>query len=148
MLQRIQTVFFLVAIILLAIPFIGMNLFSIEDPENASTISIYSINVLKKNGGQNNDWWILLIALIVVIGFTIFKFKNRKQQHFLAWIAFVLAMLTPLWFFLGAFSLAENHSVNTNFFMYLLFLPMIFILLGIRGIRKDMKLIDSLNRLR
>jgi len=94
----------------------------------------------------------VIIALLV---FAILSFKHRKRQLTLAVLALALHVLTAAWMVLGAFveanACADCEQVSVDswgipFFIFVL--GVVPIILGIRGNRKDQKLIDSLDRLR
>jgi hypothetical protein len=156
MLQRIQTVYFSLAVILMALPLFGMELFSFHLDKGEVIVSAFTYSfagteeVLKKN-----DIWLLTVVEIIFALIIIFSYKWRGRQLFIGWILFVLNLLTTGWIFLAAF--VESNScpackiapqLQFGTVLFISALAFIFIFLGIMGVRKDKKTIDSLNRLR
>jgi len=101
-----------------------------------------------------------LFALIVIAGLlsfaAIFLFKNRKLQKQMTLLAFLLAIIiVPLeYFMVESFKSAQQEkgvSFTQNYCMIGAILPILMVILlflAYRGIRKDEKLIKSLDRLR
>jgi MFS-type transporter involved in bile tolerance (Atg22 family) len=97
----------------------------------------------------------LLLIVIFAIGvlslICIFLFKNRKFQYRMT----ILAMLLTIgYIFLQYFMIEQfkkDNAVQTGSYQVAALLPIamvIFLVLAARGIRKDQKLIKSLDRLR
>lgn len=155
MLQRIQTVYFALAIVLISLPLFGMELFSFHLDKGMVSVNAYQF--VFPNGEQllKNDIWILNAIQIIFAIWIIFSFKFRSRQVFIGWILLLLNMLTTAWVYLSAYVKsnscldckvkADLHFDNIFFISALAF---IFIFMGIRGVKKDKKLIDSLDRLR
>lgn len=156
MLQRIQTVYFALALILIALPLFGLELFSFQLDKGEVFVSAYNYTMpafgesLKKN-----DVWLLAVVEIIFVLVIIFSYKWRGRQIFIGWILFVLNILTTSWIFLAAY--VESNSctackvapqLHFGSMLFVSGLAFIFIFLGIMGVRKDKKTIDSLNRLR
>jgi hypothetical protein len=86
----------------------------------------------------------------------IFSFKMRHRQIFLGWILLILNIFSSAWIVLGA--VVEPSQCTTcgeeatnlafGFVFYAHAIAFVLVFLGIRGVRKDKKTIDSLNRLR
>jgi len=77
----------------------------------------------------------------------IFLYKNRKQQFRIALIALLASVVNIVLFFLEArkFVAGEGNYTLTAAFA---FAVPVFIILALRGIKKDEKLVKSLDRLR
>ncbi|HTR30840.1 MAG TPA: DUF4293 domain-containing protein [Puia sp.] len=149
MLQRKQTVWMLLALICAALTF---------------KFPFYQGNVLVGNYGHElrglTAWphyingssgsiliTFITIALIVGIGWDIFKYNNRSQQFWIAVGLIVLSLVNILVYWIhsgkpdfveGGFSLTAVLALAIPFFL----------ILAARGIRKDAKLIKSADRLR
>jgi len=130
MIQRIQTVYLFFAFCLMAIlafiPFSSLNAFS-----DGFFIGFTSV-----------------IAIIAIV--TIFLYKNRKMQIKLCYgmlVAFVFIYIFYFIFNRQNFSFTEllGHVRYTFVFP---FISIILVYLAIRGIKKDEKLVRSLDRLR
>ncbi len=148
MLQRIQTLFFTVALIFALLPLFGITLFSLNLMKEEITVDAFKVNGLQD--AQGHYFWIVLSAAVLLLILTIFSFKNRKTQIKLAWASLVLLFVLTGWmlvavFFNPIFAAAEK-SLGLGSIALIVSIPCIY--LGIRGVKKDQALIDSLNRLR
>jgi lysylphosphatidylglycerol synthetase-like protein (DUF2156 family) len=155
MIQRIQTVYFLIAALLVATTLFGTDLFSFDQGEYVHSTA-YKLFRGSDLEGKKVDFWMLSLVQIIFALMIIFSFKMRHRQIFLGWILLVLNILSSVWIVLGANvhsvecstcdQTATNLSFGVVFFLHAA--AFIFVFLGIRGVRKDKKMIDSLNRLR
>lgn len=137
MLQRIQTIYYLVAALLLAVPFMNIPLF---------TIGSIDRTIFGQDKQSSTDY-ILLLVLLVVMFAIIFSYKNRARQITLSWFTIVLTTLALVWFYIGAITNNAQHvSIQIGF--GLIALSLFFQRMGLRGVKKDKKLIDSMDRLR
>jgi hypothetical protein len=156
MIQRIQSVYFLIALLLCAFPLFGLELFAFHWDEQQISMNAYALKDLENTDfSSNNDSWILCLILIVLLLITLISYKNRKRQITLAWFAFILNLLTTSWMVLGVYveksactscSSTGIDDMGIGFFTFAS--AFLFIFLGLRGVQKDKKLIDSLDRLR
>jgi hypothetical protein len=158
MIQRIQTIYFLIAALLVATTLFGTDLFSFHQVKDihASAYELVRGNwPAKTEAFKNLDFWMLSLVQVIFALMIIFSFKMRHRQIFLGWILVVLNILSSAWIVLGA----KVHSTECDvcepatdlsfgIVFYLHAAAFIFVILGIRGVRKDKKMIDSLNRLR
>lgn len=141
MLQRIQTVFFIL-ILFLATGLFFFPLYTVEIPDQFER-SFYVQDQLS-----------LLLATIFIIVFTginIFLFRNRPFQMKLGWLTFLLiAVLTILirLTFREASNDNENFIFIAHFYAYTPFLMLILKVLAIRFIKKDEELVRSADRFR
>jgi hypothetical protein len=155
MIQRKQTLFFLAALILVLLPLIGasfFNYFSEEGMEycyNAFNFKQVGSGPIVLNKGFE---WILILIISLILVLAIGSFKNRKRQIQLGWIAFTLNILTSAIIIYHAFLFESAHKTEVSLVIEMSFFAFasafLFIFLGIQGVRKDKKLVDSLNRLR
>lgn len=137
MLQRIQTFYYLVAALLLAVPFMNIPLF---------TIGSIDRTIFGQDKQPSADY-VLLLVLLVVLFAIIFSYKNRARQITLSWFTIVLTTLALVWFYIGAITNNAQHvSIQVGF--YSVALSLFFQRMGLRGVKKDKKLIDSMDRLR
>lgn len=159
MIQRIQTVYFLIAALLVATTLFGTDLFSFHQVKDihATAYELVRGNWLAKTEAfKKMDFWMLSLVQIIFALMIIFSFKMRHRQIFLGWILVVLNILSSAWIVLGAnvhsteCTVCKEPATNLSFgvVFYLHAAAFIFVFLGIRGVRKDKKTIDSLNRLR
>ena len=155
MIQRKQTLFFLAALILVMLPLIGtsfFNYFSEQGMEycyNAFNFKQVGSGPIVLNKGFE---WMLILVISLILVLAIFSFKNRKRQIQLGWLAFVLNVLTSASIVFHAFVFESAHKTEASLVIEMTFFAFasafLFILAGIQGVRKDKKLVDSLNRLR
>jgi hypothetical protein len=156
MIQRKQSVYFLIALLLCAIPLFGIELFKFHWDDQQISMNAYALKDLgNPDFSSHNDSWILCLILIVLLIVTLLSFKNRKRQITLAWFAFILNLLTTSWMVLGVFveksactscKSTGIDDMGTAFFAFAS--AFLYIFLGLRGVQKDQKLISSLDRLR
>lgn len=138
MLQRIQSVWLLLAAVFCAITF---------------RFPFYSGDWIKDNflfvidlNAKTTIWFTILTVLDAVLAFiTIFLFYNRKLQLRLTYLGtFLTAMLLTLYF------LEMKNFIGGNITVWVIFYFAILAcyIFAARGILKDQKLIKSLDRLR
>jgi hypothetical protein len=154
MIQRIQTVYLLIAEILIGIlffvPFAGITG---KDGINY----LFDIKGLSLDGIVKTDMasgsmplilvWVLSMILIVV---TIFMYKNRKQQiRFSIVTIFILLGFGSLIFY-SVLSNARLLPGSHSFRIFIVFpvIATILIYLAIRAIGKDERLVRSIDRIR
>ncbi|MEI6185206.1 MAG: DUF4293 domain-containing protein [Bacteroidota bacterium] len=142
MIQRIQTIWLLLAT--------AMGITSLKLP----TYSGHRINdvippivVSNITGSYNIMLMVATIATATLAFLAIFLFKNRKLQIKVVSTALVLSLITLFLYYWQskAFIVAESNYTLTAI------LPIsipVWLILAIRGITKDEKLIKSLDRLR
>lgn len=157
MIQRIQSLYFFIAIACLCAITFGLPIFTYNHTPDSYELSSYGIQRIEK-GGQPGvlDSIPFFIAGIVVIMLgllAIFSFKNLKRQHLLgrlfltAYLLVVLAASSA--YFLGETLVGVKElsaGFGVGFFVLVAGLP--FCVLANAGIKKDKNLLDSLNRLR
>lgn len=157
MIQRIQTVWLLLASLTLLLLFLFPYLQYFDNFGTAMAIKITGIYQGVADGVVQTESFILqtistvLLALLPLV--IIFYYKNRKKQLQLAYLNIFLIVLMGIWLYFSA-SQATNlvnktlQLENIGIGALLVPLTVVFILLAIRGIRKDEKLIKSVDRLR
>ena len=154
MIQRIQTLYFIIAALLVDFPFIGSDFFSIRfGTEEVEVTSFYTKNVVSQSVISTNYSWIFQVIIIFLLILTIFSFKNRKRQIQFGWFSFALHLFSTVWIALSTILLTVNTSnieekitLEMGFFSFAS--AFLFIFLGIQGVRKDKALVDSINRIR
>ena len=136
MIQRIQTVWLLVAV--------AAGLLSIKFPFYTGSLVVNNAYV-RLTGAENMPILILTVLSVLISFVTIFLFKNRKRQTsltilniFISIVIIVLYILQLKNFSNGAFSLA----------CVFVFVMPVALIMALIGIRRDEKVIRSLDRLR
>ena len=157
MLQRIQTIWLLLAALVLLGLFVFPYVSYIDLVGLGKRILITGEYGAVNNEAVKSEGYILQVIAVIVLALiplvTIFQFKNRKLQLKLIYVEIVLIALFGIWIYFSAtstLSLINQHinaqSIGAGFFL----LPVSILLLAmaIGGIRKDEKLIKSADRLR
>lgn len=158
MIQRIQTIYLLVSIICLSVVTFGRTTlihFFGTTMENYE-LSVFGIVNQEKAALQNNFNLPLYIVSFLLIGlllFAVFSFKNLKRQGLLVSVSIILySILTAAVlaaYFLHSIKIENMPAtalISSGFYILAIGLPTLF--LANNGIKRDKKLIDSLNRLR
>ena len=91
-----------------------------------------------------NTGWFAVAALTTII--TIFLYKKRKLQIRMCYALILSAVLAYIIFLIVNFGSLSTIGMSYTFIFP--FIAIIFLFLAIRGIKKDEKLIRSLDRLR
>jgi len=151
MIQRIQTIFLLITAILMAVtvfsPLAGIKSSETDVILSLTACGIESASVIFKT------WGVLCFAILgaVVPFINIFLYKNRKLQIKLGTLTSLIIIVFYVTFYVYLNSLTTNNPLAFNNFQYGIILPLIalvFNILAILRIKKDEKLIQSLNRIR
>ena len=151
MIQRIQTVYLLMAIILTSL-MIGFPVMEIVSYEKI----FYTVTVLGVYADKSMEYsvWTLLmlcISTILIALATIFQFKKRMFQMRLC--VFNILLTVGFYVVLGGYYwiLGERFSTNEILLKWTVILPALNIILfylSIRAIGKDEALVKALDRLR
>jgi len=89
---------------------------------------------------------VILTVLSALISFvSIFLYKNRSRQTWLTALNIFISIIVIVLYFLQLKNFSSGSFSLTSLFV---FAVPIFLILALMGIRKDAKLIKSLNRLR
>jgi drug/metabolite transporter (DMT)-like permease len=140
MIQRIQTVWYLIATLLLGCTFI-VDIYRQKDLVDLPNLGVGTLVI-----------GIILVVISMVLSFyTIFLFKNRKRQITFSWLSIIAALVTFAYLYISCESYIEQHQIVNGYYWIGLFLPLasvVFLIMGMMGVKKDEKLIKSLDRLR
>jgi len=154
MIQRIQTIYLL----LTAVAIFLMFLFPFAEmlTSNGQFLvlkfnGIYSAEALHAEIALNIWPLAILISVTFLIAIvTIFLFKNRIRQ--MRFAIFNLLLLVGLgfltWYYLNQFSGVAEGRMNIKFTITMPAIAVILTYLAFKGIQKDEKLIQSVNRIR
>ena len=139
MIQRIQSVWLFLAVLFAALTY---------------KFPFYTGNIIGKDNVQRyvilnatSNFILLVLTAGFIAGTTaiIFLYKNRKQQFWLTVAAACLSVINLVLYF---YEVKKFSSGNMSLTAILAFAIPIFLILAATGIRKDEKLIKSLDRLR
>lgn len=140
MIQRQQTLWLLLATITAALTF--MFPFATGEQLVQSTAMKEPVEII---AGNNFFTLILTIISVGISAVTIFLFKDRKLQIKLCILGLLIAILIPVLYFLEMRKLISSTPALWSI------LPLIVItsyFIALRSIRKDEKLVKSLDKLR
>ncbi|MFK7755919.1 MAG: DUF4293 domain-containing protein [Flavobacteriales bacterium] len=152
MIQRIQTLYLILAAVALSFIFLA-PIASFTGTDGV----VYTLNIKDLLGSDGSVQQaasrisILILAPITVlsIGFMILQFKNRQKQMAIGRLIYLMlaALITLAWFFIEANKFETQISgYGLGYFAPVAALPFIF--LANRSIKKDEELVKSLDRLR
>jgi Domain of unknown function (DUF4293) len=154
MIQRIQTVYLLLAELLIGVLFfVPFADISAQD----GTLYFIALEGLGRIGTTTFELpdlnWLMMLFLvssITLLTRTILLYKNRKLQIKLAFISLVISLLIAGLIVVTANIGAQHLSGHFSLTIYSAFPMIAAILLGmaIRGIRKDEELVRSIDRIR
>jgi prolipoprotein diacylglyceryltransferase len=158
MLQRIQTVYIILfcAVLFTAsfLPFASIVL------EDQSTYNFYPTGWDSQSSLEGFKVYPFYSGYLVAVAFGILmlvNFKKRKKQLRYGMLSYFFVLITLVYMFLEVSSVeefllvSENNSLKSisySFSMYLLVASLPIIFLANRAIKKDEKLVSSLDRLR
>lgn len=157
MIQRIQTLYLLVAIALNAFVF-SLNLALFNYQELSNVYDIFGL-IDRESGSYIFSTWMtpaLSISSILISIVAILLFKKRSLQIKMAQLAlfFQTALVASIFYFVdkAASELSKNPDfvveLNYESGSWVAIVPLIFIFLAIRAIKKDERLIRAADRLR
>lgn len=156
MIQRIQTIYLALAAICLLLT--AAFDFAAYAWEGQTEMIIFGIRGLSENAADVNAWFPYFIAIPLAAGlsvFSILQFKNRKRQLLLGKVSYLILLLIIVMLFIDVYGFQEKlGGEGVEVFMGFdigIFLPVAalpFVFLANRAIKKDEKLIRSVDRLR
>jgi hypothetical protein len=155
MLQRVQSIYLLLASLALFALFLFPLIHNIY--VDGKPITLMVTGVYQDVNGQNihTDFFAGLTIATAIIGVIplaiIFLYKNRKQQIALGYSALLIIVGYSFWLSQEAKKVMGSVQIDTHNWGIGLFLSsvsMLFILLAIRAIKDDEKLVKSADRLR
>ncbi len=158
MIQRIQSVYLFLVIVLLSVVTFGTEIFSFLTEQSSFVFSSYGIHEYHLKSGDllslsAYPFYLSLSGLILLAFLTLMSYKNLNRQLKLARITFYIYLLfvVALLIFstIGGKYVADGiikRELGLGYFLFIAGLPFAF--LANIGIKRDKNLIDSLNRLR
>ena len=144
MIQRIQTVYFLLTIVTGVLFLSGPIIFF----ENGAFLS--SSGIEAGEGVGNLLLSVLLLSIPVLSLFLIFLYKNRRLQMSLTLLLLFVIIFSVAYsgYLAYEYSNGNNTSVLLGYKLILPLLMIVFTLLAYRGIKKDENIVKSYDRLR
>ena len=142
MIQRLQSIYLLIATILSATPPLFLLM-------SKASETIHDSNLLEK---QNliGDWVsVLFLASTLITCITIFLFKNRKKQILLCQISILINLfLLGLLIYLSLVLSGEFNSSKKDIEVFIPLFVILLLYLAKKAIKKDEDLVKSVDRLR
>jgi hypothetical protein len=135
MIQRIQTIWLLLAAAA-SFATLKLSFYSGNKDNNLFT---------ELTGSSHFLLMVLSVAIGLLAAVTIFLFKNRKLQMRLTWLGILLQLVVLAVYFQQIKTFVQGNYTLTSALSFII--PIFFILAWL-GIRKDEKLIKSMDRLR
>ena len=157
MIQRIQSIYLFITVICLTFISFGADIFSFTVKEAHYTFSAYGVQKFDTAGKllelKSSVLYLSTIALSLLCLLAIFSYKNLNRQLRLVRIIFFIYLVLMAGFIYISSMASEvigetikSQSYNLGFYLFIAGFPFIF--LANLGIKRDKKLLDSLNRLR
>lgn len=155
MIQRIQSIYLFLTAILMAVTVIS-PLMTLEQTSTSSSILMDSLGFFSSNEPNitlNATWGLIGIAILAAILplINIFLFKKRKAQlkvcSYTSIFIFLFYITLGVYFYIAQESLSLKFT-GVDYGIILPFIALIFNLLARGKIKSDLKLIESLNRIR
>ncbi len=155
MLQRVQTIWLFFATVALFSLFLFPYIQVLNPDGTAKALKV--TGVYQNIGGQvvqTEPFLVLTIATVLagLLPFVIiFFYKNRKKQIIICYISILALLGYSFWLVQTAKQVLGNITLQIDNYGIGVILPslaILFIILAIRGIRNDAKLIKSADRLR
>ncbi len=150
MIQRIQTVFLLLALVCMGL-FLWMPLIGVEAAKFSDFTQGYAIGHTLPIGDQPYIMFfnaILTGSAAGLLLIAIFAFKNRDFQMMLCWFAIVLMLSAQAFVYYKYLNKVFLGDVLLTYWNLLSVGAIVFLILSIVYIRKDEETIKSLDRLR
>jgi uncharacterized membrane protein YbhN (UPF0104 family) len=158
MIQRIQTIYLFLAALCITLQLFFPTFIILKEIEGETTETMFYLSQ-----GFFAKIIFVLLALSPVVGLMLYK--SRGKQLMITRLGLISYMLLAIGFILIAFlgkdylieqSIMESETIipeavyriGNGLSYYLMFVAVTFMLLAIRGIRADEKLVKSLDRLR
>lgn len=160
MIQRIQTVYFILVMVLLTSLLSGVEIFGFPTAKNYFSYSVYGIQSFKSELNaplgkaeniQESILFYFVIAYILFVYLALMSYKNLKRQYMLTRLALLI-------YFVGLVSLlllamlgllvkgAVGIQLGVGYYISVVGLPLIYF--AFKGVKKDKELLESLDRLR
>ncbi|HXI01220.1 MAG TPA: DUF4293 domain-containing protein [Sphingobacteriaceae bacterium] len=155
MLQRIQSVWLFLSTLSLLALFIFPYIQILNSDGAGRSVMITGIHEnVNGQGVQTQSYTALTIAAVIIALVplvTIFLYSNRKRQIAMCYLGIVLILGFSFWMLQVAKNAAQGITLGFQNYGLGIILPSLgifFIILALRGIRRDEKLIKSVDRLR
>ena len=160
MIQRIQTVYFIIVMLLLSSLLSGVEIFGFPSAKNYLSYSVYGIQQFKSAASaplgkaeniQGSILFYFVIAFVLFTYFAMMNYKNLKKQFRLARLAFfiyLIGLLSILVLGSVGFFVPAAVSIQLGIGYYICVVGLPFSYFAFKGVKKDKEILESLDRLR
>jgi len=160
MIQRIQTVYFILVMVLLSSLLSGLEIFGFSTDENYFSYSVYGIQRFKSEANaplgkaeniQGSILFYFVIAFVLFNYYVMMNYKNLKKQFRLARLALLIYVVGLLFILVvGSLGLivpgANSIKLGWAYYLSVVGLPLSYF--AFKGVKKDKEILESLDRLR
>ncbi len=156
MIQRVQSIYFLLAALALYALFLFPLVHNVYTADG-KPVTISVTGVFQDNGGQmaHTQFFVGLTIATAVVGIIpliiIFLYKNRKQQIALSYSAIFVIIGLTAWMEHSVETVVDHATIQISNFgigVLLSCVSILFLVMAIKAIQRDEKLIKSADRLR
>lgn len=160
MIQRKQTIYYLIAILALLIPLFGMDIMTMSNEAvthhvtfmGTSSETIADGAVIELNPPQL-PLYIGIVVLVILLLLTMVLYKSLRLQlrlgrFALGLYALMIIGLAVVIYYINMFMTVAKLDVEIGIGSYIFAAGILFVWLGNRGVLKDKRLIDSVDRIR
>ncbi len=155
MLQRIQSIYLLIASLALFALFLFPLVHNVYF--NGRPVTVMATGIYEDvNGKQAHTQFFTtetaITAIVAILPIAlVFLYKNRKQQIYLGYLTMVIVIAYSFWLSRVVKIIMGDATINTQnggIGLLLSSISLVFILLAIKAIQRDEKLVKSADRLR
>lgn len=160
MIQRIQTVYFILVMVLLTSMLSGVEIFGFTALKNYFSYSVYGIQSFKSEVGaplgkaeniQGSILFYFVIAYVLFVYLALMSYKNLKRQYMLTRLALLIYFVgLVVLLLLASLGLLVKGTLGiqlgVGYYISVVGLPLIYF--AFKGVKKDKELLESLDRLR
>ena len=161
MLQRIQTLYFVLSISLFFCLLTGVDLmaFSFIKEKKIESINVFGSSLFLLDGpkqtlesNQPNYLFLLVIVMVLLLFVTLMAYKKLNRQlklaRFVMLLNVIIAVAFLIWntYLFSSKSVGSTNSLGIGFYLLVCTVPFTFF--GYKGVLRDKLLLDSIDRLR
>jgi hypothetical protein len=155
MLQRIQSIYLLLASLALFALFLFPLVHNVYVDGKPLTLMVTGVYQDVNGQLSHTEFFVALTVATAIIGlvplFIIFLYKNRKQQIALCYSVLLVIIGYSFWMAQTAKQIMGSVQIDTHTWgigLFMSSLSLVFLLLAIKAIKADEKLVKSADRLR
>jgi len=157
MIQRVQSIYLLIAILCTGATCTGLEFFRFVQANDAVSVNVFGAQTIV-DGAASEIYkevpiYLSAIGLCLFMFMTLMSYKNIKRQlkwvRSLTFLYFLILIASIIYYYFGGtffFSGAYLKELGIGYTLLVVGFPFCF--LAQLGVKKDKKLLDSLNRLR